>query len=81
MYITDFAYDRPISLVPLSLSYASLPVYIYNHELSLSRRCFVATKNHSMQEPHSVNSIGSMLLPSSMMLFCMWMGSAHWRVS
>ena len=29
MYMTDFAYDGPIFLVPLSLSYPSSPVYIY----------------------------------------------------
>ena len=28
MYTTDFAYDGPIFLVPLSLSYPSSPVYI-----------------------------------------------------
>ena len=27
MYTTDFAYDGPIFLVPLSLSYPSSPVY------------------------------------------------------
>ena len=31
MYTTDFAYDGPIFLVPLSLSYPSSPVYIYEH--------------------------------------------------
>ena len=29
MYTTDYAYDGPIFLVPLSLSYPSSPVYIY----------------------------------------------------
>ena len=28
MYMADFAYDGPIFLVPLSLSYLSSPVYI-----------------------------------------------------
>ena len=28
MYMTDFAYDGPIFLVPLSLSYPSSPVYV-----------------------------------------------------
>ena len=30
MYTTDFAYDRPIFLVPLSPSYPSSPVNIYS---------------------------------------------------
>ena len=29
MYVTDFAHDGPISLVQLSLSYPSSPVYSY----------------------------------------------------
>ena len=28
MHMTNFAYDGPISLVPLSLSYANLPVLV-----------------------------------------------------
>ena len=34
MYTTDFAYDGPIFLVPLSLSYPSSPV-IAKHDVSL----------------------------------------------
>ena len=30
MYMTDFAYDGPIFLVPLSLSYPSSPVFFLN---------------------------------------------------
>ena len=29
MYTTDFAYDRPIFVIPLSLSYPSSPVFDY----------------------------------------------------
>ena len=41
MYMTDFAYDGPISLVPLSLSYPSSPV-------------FKSINNRSI-DPHLVN--------------------------
>ena len=34
MYMSDFAYDGPLFLVPLSLSYPSAPVYVLVLEVS-----------------------------------------------
>ena len=38
-YMTDFAYDGPIFLVPLSLSYLSSPVYRPGHEFKADAYC------------------------------------------
>ena len=55
MYTTDFAYDRPIFLVPLSLSYPSSPVVwfsIYKASGMPGRHLDIQTlKNHTSEYP------------------------------
>ena len=68
MYTTDFAYDAPISLIPLSLSYPSSPVFTWKLLLSTIRWVHVPGAASSQR----VKPLTSLMLPLANLANTKW---------